>query len=150
MFSNLNTTIISKLDLEKLLSAFCQFSVDVCLVLCRIFVYLLSIFPRFNNRNSVCNLSVLSRVFTSGICACGFVHPQAVPLIVSYHLLKVPLIVSWRNVIICNRACTVIWILQSFRNSISRSFYLFLSIFFQCLLGVVSNLRLFAVDISSV
>ena len=110
----------------------------------------LSIFPRFDYRNSVRNLSVWSRVFTIPLCACGFVHPQALPLIVSSHLLNIPLIVSWLNIIICNRACTEIWILQSFRNSTSRSFYLFLSIFFQCLLGVVSNLRLFAVDISSV
>ena len=105
MYSNLNIIIISKLDLEKLLCLF----VDVCLVLCRLFVYFLSMFARFNYRNSVRNQSVLSRVFTSPLCESDFVHPQVVLLIVSSHLLKVPLIVSWLNIVICNRTCEVIY-----------------------------------------
>ena len=103
-----DTIIISKLDLEKLLSVFCRFSVDVCSVLCRFFVYFLSLFAWF----SVDILSVLSRVFTgsstSPLCASRFGHPQVVLLIVSSHLLNVPFIVSWRNIIICYRTCIVI------------------------------------------
>ena len=145
MYRNLNTTIISKLDLEKLLSVFVDFlsmfawccfesssiccwyflgltikmvffpyyrecspagspladSSDVCSILWWSFIYRLSMFVWFS-------VNVWSRVFTSPLCACGFVHPQAVPLIVSSHLLKVPLIVSWLNIVIYNWACTVI------------------------------------------
>ena len=43
-----NTLIISKLDLEKHLSVCCRFSVDVCSVLCRYFVYLLSMVAWFS------------------------------------------------------------------------------------------------------
>ena len=100
-------------DLEKLLLVSCRFSVDICLVFCRFFVYFLSMFAWVVCRYSVLLLSILSRVFTytsrSPLCASGFVHRQVVPVIVSSHLLNVPLIVSWLNMVICNRTCTVIY-----------------------------------------
>ena len=110
MYSNLNTTILSKLDLEKLLSFFCRFSVGF-----------LSMFASCCDGHSFiacrCLLGFLSILYycarsqepaTSPICACGFVHPRVVPLIVSSHLWNVPFIVLRIKIIICNQPCTVL------------------------------------------
>ena len=45
---------------------------------------------------------------TNPLCACGFVHPRVVPLIVSSHLWNVPFIVLRIKIIICNQPCTVL------------------------------------------
>ena len=87
---------------------FARFCIDSLSIFCRcLLVSLLILFLC-----SVRVVSVLLRVFTgsstSPLCASGFIHPQVVPLIVSSHLLNVPLIVSWKNRIICNSKCTMI------------------------------------------
>ena len=79
---------------------------------CRCLLGFLSMFCPMFCPCSIRILVVLSRVFTGTstrpLCAFGFFHPQVVPLLVSSHLLNVPFIVSWLNIISCNRACTVI------------------------------------------
>ena len=59
------------------------------------------------------SVRIIARVFTGTstrpLCAFGFFHPQVIPLLVSSHLLNVPFIVSWLNIIGCNSPCTVIY-----------------------------------------
>ena len=87
---------------------FARFCIDSSSILCGCLLVSLLIF-------FLCSVRVVSVSFheftgssTSPLCASVFVHPQVVPLIVSSHLLNVRFIVSWLNIIICNRKCKVI------------------------------------------
>ena len=84
------------------------FCIDSSSIFFRCLFVSLSRFLRYHIRI----LPVCSQVFTgssiSPLCASGFVHPQVVPLIISPHLLNVPFLVSWLNIIIYNRTFTVI------------------------------------------
>ena len=122
------------------------FCIDSSSIFFRCLFVSLSIFLRY----SVRILPVCSQLFTgssiSPLCASGLVHPQVVPLIISPHLLNVPFIVSWLNMIIYNRTFTVI----DNTNAISKLHLEKLlsifcrfsadssSIFFPCLLGLLS------------
>ena len=118
-------------------------SVDFASFCCRCMLGVLLIFCPY----SFGTLSVLSRVFTGTntrpLCASGFVHRQEIPLILSSHLLNVPLIVSWLNVIVCNRICTVIYKAMLISKVDSEKC---LFVFCRCLLGFLSIFRLFSVD----
>ena len=119
-------------------------SVDFSSFCCQCLLSFLSIFCPY----SFGTLSVLSRVFTgtstSPLCASGFVHRQEIPLLVSSHLLNAPLIVSWLNVIVCNRACTVIY-KSMLISKVDSEKCLF--VFCRCLLGFLSIFRLYSVDV---
>ena len=137
-----DSIIISKLDFKKCLSVSWRPCVDVSSVLCRYFVYLLpmcawlsdhigSVFGPYSVRIIVRNhwdehkpaLRLRSRV---------------VPLIASSHFLNVPPpIVSWLNIMICDRTCTVSY------NTIFISkldFEKVVSVFYRCCVDVSSVL----------
>ena len=80
------------------------FSVDVCLGSLSIFFSSsVCIMARVHSNDHKPALRVRIRPPTSGPSYC------IVPFIVSSHLVNVPCIVSWLNMVICNRTCTVIY-----------------------------------------
>ena len=148
-----DSIIISKLDFKKCLSVswracvdvslgfvsiFGLFAVDVCLVVCPYWVHIGSVLGPYWVRI----LCVITGTSTSPPCASGVVHPQIVPRIVSSHLLNVPLIISWLNIMICDQTCTVsyntIFILK-------LDFEKVLSVSYQCCVDVSSVLCRFFV-----
>ena len=145
MYSNLSCYDIYKTRPQEF---FGRYSVSRSSTFCW---YLLGFLP-VSCPYSVRILSVLSRVFTgtstSLHCASGFVHPKVIPLIVSSHLLDVPFIVSWMNVISCDRTCRGSY--DTIINSI-RDVENFLSVFYRfycrCFVGFLSIVRLLSVDV---
>ena len=90
-------------------SMFRRFCVDVSSILCRCLLGYMSILGPYSVRILLLLLRIITGTSTSRICASGVVHPIMVPLIVSSHFLNVALIVSWLNLMICDRTCTVIY-----------------------------------------
>ena len=143
---------------------FPRFCVDFWSICCRCLLGCLSILGPYSVHILCVSLCVITGTSTSLPCASGVVHPQVVPLIVLSHLLNVPLIISWMNLMICDRTCTVSYntifiskvdlktfclfsieflqMLPSFRVDFS-------SIFCRCFLGFMSIFGPYSVRIRS-
>ena len=91
-------------------------------------------------------LRIITGTSTSRLCDSGAVHPKMVPLIVSSHLLNFALIVSWLNLTICDRTCTVMY---RTRIISKIDFKNFLSVFCQSCVDVSSVLCRFFVYLVS-
>ena len=96
------------------LSIFCRCfpwsSVEFSSIFCRCLLDFLSIFCPYSVRIQSVLWPMFTRTSTSPLCASRFVHSQAVPLVVSSHLLNIPLNVPRLTIILCNRSYKIIYI----------------------------------------
>ena len=134
-------------------------SVSFLSIFCRCFLGFVSILHLFSV--DVC-LGCLWIFFSYSVCIMARVHrnqhkatlrlrirpPQAVPLLVSSHLLNVPFIVSWLNVTVCNWMYTIIYksMLMS-KLDLEKCLSVFCRFSVDVSLGRLSSFRLFSVDV---
>ena len=150
MLEQLQNTTLTNVCLFSVdfLLTFRLFHVDVCYVHGRQYIHIISAVCLYHRECSQEPAQARSMLPDSSTT-------QAVPLIISSHLLNIPLIVSWMNVIICNRTCAVIHnttiISKLDLNKCLSIFCRFsvnvLSVFCGCFVYSASMLALFTVDI---